>query len=95
MHYENPTHRLMTDRCCDSNIGLIQCIDHCDNILDFCLSYPGQKDCSLGQLDTGTLFVADSSLSDDITFATGGNFIASGVQNPLVFTGYEWPVSKK
>ena len=58
-----------------------------------CLSQPGQTDCSLGQLFTGSLYVPSPQESDSITFSTGGSFIADGVQNPLVFTGYEWPVS--
>ena len=94
LRYQNPSHRLgPNERCCDSDEGRITCLDHCDNTLHLCLSRPGQTDCSLGQLSTGSLHVSSPQESDFVTFSTGGSFIAEGVKNPLVFTGYEWPVS--
>lgn len=95
LRYQNPTHRLAaSERCCDSDLGLAYCRDHCDNTFWLCLSHPGQDDCSLGQLSTGTVYVSDPNLSDSITFSSGGSYIASGVQNPLVFTGHDWQVSQ-
>lgn len=95
LRYQNPSHRLAaSERCCDSDLGLIHCRDHCDNTFWLCLSHPGQDDCSFGQLSTGAVYVSDPNLSDIITFSSGGSYIASGVQNPLVFTGRDWPVSQ-
>ena len=95
IRYHNPSHRLApNERCCDSDLGLTQCVDHCDNSLHFCISPPGhgQGDCSLGQLSTGPLIVKDPARSDDVPFGSG-EYIADSVKNPLVFTGQEWPVS--
>ena len=94
LRYQNPSHRLgPTARCCDSDENRIPCIDPCDNTLHLCLSRPGQTNCSLGQLSTGSLHVSSPQESDLVIFSTGGNLIAKGVRNPLIFTGYEWPVS--
>ena len=67
------------------------CSDHCDTALDFCLSAPGESNCTLGQRFTGYLFPSTGQETDDIAF-TYGVEIASGVPNPLVFTGERWPV---
>ena len=93
LRYLNPTHRLQSGRCCDMGQGPRECLDHCDNSLHFCLSPPDSADCSLGQLGIGPLYSPDPALSDAVNFSTGGAPIADGVQNPLVFTGVEWPVS--
>ena len=90
VRYLNPSHRLASGQCCDSDIGLTTCLDHCDNSLVICLSAPGQADCSLGAVSTGSLFVY--SASDDISFNSGGSLISPGVANPLLFTGHKWPV---
>ena len=91
VRYLNPTHRLESGRCCDMDHGVRDCVDHCDNSLHFCLSSPSERvSCSLGEIQTGLLYSPDS---DAVNFSTGGVLIAESVQNPLVFTGAEWPVS--
>ena len=93
LRYLNPTHRLQSERCCDMGQGVRECVNNCDNSFDFCLSRPGRANCSLGQLTTGLLHSPDPDMRDSIYFSTDGGLIADHVQNPLVFTGVEWPVS--
>ena len=95
VRYLNPTHRIQppSEKCCDpARSGGQVCSDSCDNSLQFCLSFPGSTDCSLGQLDTGLLLTPAPAISDNITFTIGGELIAENARNPLMFTGEKWPV---
>ena len=75
--------------CCES-YSWCCCSSQCDNRFVFCLRPSGtsqdgnEGNCPLGRYTTGE--VGD----DDFNF--GSSSIASGVPNPLVFTGSVWPV---
>ena len=85
--YQNSRSRDSNDACCD--IGFFSC-GQCDNQFIFCLrgsstSNDGNpNNCPLGRYSTGEIG------DDSFTF---GSPIASGVPNPMTFTGSVWPVS--
>ena len=85
--YQNSRHRDSNNDCCD--IGFLSC-GQCDNQFIFCLrgastSNDGNpNNCPLGRYSTGEIG------DDDFTFSSP---IASGVPNPMTFTGSVWPVS--
>ena len=90
--YRNPGGRDSGGYCCESySTVLCGIIDQCDNRFVFCLRNFGtaedgnEDNCPLGRYETPGA-VGD----DDFSFATP---IASGVPNPMTFTGSVWPVS--
>ena len=82
--YRNSDHGESDGGCCDFWCG------QCDNMFVFCLRESSTADdgnpgnCPLGRYSTGD--IGDDSFS----FSTP---IASGVPNPMTFTGSVWPVS--
>ena len=84
--YRNRYHRQSNGRCCDRPF-----CGQCENYFRFCLRSTGTShddnagNCPLGRYTTGE--VGD----DDFSF--GSTSIASGVPNPMTFTGSVWPVS--
>jgi hypothetical protein len=85
--YRNSRNRDSDDACCD--IGFFSC-GQCDNQFIFCLrgsstSNDGNpNNCPLGRYSTGEIG------DDSFTFSSP---IASGVPNPMTFSGSVWPVS--
>lgn len=95
--YSNPDHRDANGICCEIAGRTSGCDPwycghcHCDNRFNFCLRRPGTSrddnagNCPLGSYSTG-------EIGDD-SFNFGGSSIASGVPNPMPFSGSVWPVS--
>ena len=95
--YRNSGHRDSSGECCElagrtSNCDPFWCpFCECDNRFKFCLRRPGTAhddntgNCALGIHSTG-------EVGDD-SFSFGSTRIASGVTNPMRFTGSRWPVS--
>ena len=86
--YRNSDSRESSGDCCDR---FFVCVGQCDNQFIFCLresSTPNDgnpSNCPLGSYSTGEIG------GDSFTFSSP---IASGVPNPMTFTGSVWPVSK-
>lgn len=86
--YRNSRNRDSNGDCCD--IGFFSC-GGCDNQFVFCLrgsSTPNDgnpNNCPLGRYRTGDIG------DDSFTFSTPN--LASGVPNPMTFSGSVWPVS--
>ena len=95
--YSNPDHTDAAGICCEiagrrSNCDPWYCGHcECDNRFNFCLRPSGTRrddnsgNCPLGSYSTG-------EIGDD-SFNFGATQIASGVPNPMPFTGSVWPVS--
>ena len=83
--YKNSGHGDGSGACCDPFCGI------CDNLFVFCLRESSTandgnpNNCPLGRYNTME-YIED----DSFTFSSP---IASGVPNPMIFTGSVWPVS--
>ena len=90
--YQNPESKHATGECCET-FAISNCENQCENRFVFCLrgssvSNDGNTgNCPLGRYSTG--HIGDDSFS----FSTPN--LASGVPNPMTFTGSVWPVSKQ
>ena len=86
--YQNNRNRDSNGDCCD--FGVFSC-GGCDNQFVFCLrdsltpDDSNPNNCPLGRYETGEIG------DDSFTFSTPN--LASGVPNPMTFTGSVWPVS--
>ena len=97
--YRNSNHKDSAGYCCDliTRSGCISWLCggsrgcQCDNYFRFCLRSTGTShddnagNCPLGRYTT-------REVGDD-DFSFGSTSIASGVPNPMTFTGSVWPVS--
>lgn len=95
--YSNSEHKDAEGICCEIGGRTSGCDPwwcphcECDNRFNFCLRAPGTSrddnpgNCPLGSYSTG-------EIGDD-SFSFGSSSIASGVPNPMSFTGSVWPVS--
>ena len=95
--YSNNGHRKSSGECCEIVDQTDSCAPSwcpncdCDNRFKFCLRRYGTAhddntgNCALGIYSTG--MVGDDS------FSFNSSHIASGVTNPMRFTGSQWPVS--
>ena len=87
LRYRNNASRsVQNGGCCDDSPDVNGCSDECNNFFTFCLQNYGAvglDSCIYGRYDTGALG------GNNIVFRRGN--ISSGVPNPLVFNGNEWP----
>ena len=85
--YQNSDSTDANGDCCD--FGVFSC-GGCDNEFDFCLRSSStandgnSNNCPLGRYSTG--------YSGDDSFTFGTATLASGVPNPMTFSGSVWPV---
>ena len=98
INYANSQHKDSNGVCCEllrtSGCTPWWCAHcECDNKFNFCLRNSGTArddnvgNCPLGSYSTG-------EIGDD-SFSFGSTSVASGVPNPMVFTGSVWRVSIK
>lgn len=97
--YLNLEHKHFDGRCCDLP-RYDNCQDNpCDTSFIFCLRHTNssleasklETWCPLGNYTTGLIPLGDNENRDAIDLNRG--YIDQHVPNPLVFTGYNWPVS--
>ena len=98
VEYDNNDHKLANGRCCERENRSDRCTPwwcywcECDMSFKFCMRPPATAhDDNPGNCDLGRYATGEVSTDDDrFTFSTP---IASGVPNPMTFSGSVWPVS--
>ena len=83
--YQNPDNLLFTGQCCE----ISQCGGICDNAFIFCIRKKGSDRCDIARYTTGLI----ENDNDDLSFSQDEAIGYNDMQNPIVISGDESPVS--